>query len=477
MKSDSAVWNLHPDRLFSSDPVQRHIAQEIYEKIYELPIFSPHGHVDPWLFSRSDSSFGTPTELFIIPDHYVFRLLYSQGIPMESLGNQGNNPDIVEKDHKRIWQAFAENYSIFRGTPSGLWLDFALNIVLDIHTRLNAETAQVIYNDIEQKISTDEFHPRQLFEKFKIECLCTTDSATDSLEAHQIIHESAWNGQVRPTFRPDSVINLHNPGWGKHLENLGIMSGIEIHSFSNFIRALEVRREFFKKMGALSTDHGAASAYTDILPLNEVESIFHRALTSEVTEQEAIRFNGHMLVEMARMSSEDGLVMQLHPGSFRNHSSHIFNQFGPDKGFDIPLSVEFTRNLHPLLERFGHHPNFTILLFTLDESTYSRELAPLAGVYPTIKLGPPWWFLDSPNGMRRYLDHVVETAGIANLAGFNDDTRAFLSIPARHDVWRRVCSDWLAEKVAQHRISLIEAKEMAQDLAIDLARKAYRCHS
>jgi glucuronate isomerase len=180
-----------------------------------------------------------------------------------------------------------------------------------------------------------------------------------------------------------------------------------------------------------------------------------------------------MLVEFARMSAEDGLVMQLHAGSLRNHNEAVYRRFGPDKGADIPVATDWTRGLRTLLNERGNDPRFRLIAFALDESAYSRELAPLAGHYPSLLLGAPWWFFDSPLGMRRYLDAVIETAGIYNFAGFNDDTRAFASIPARHDVWRRVSCDWLAGLVAAGVVDEEGAAEMAHELAYGLAKKAY----
>ena len=207
---------------------------------------------------------------------------------------------------------------------------------------------------------------------------------------------------------------------------------------------------------------------------SEADTIFQRALHGKIDSSDVSRFTAHMLMEMARMSIEDGLVMQLHPGSLRNHNEVIFQKFGLDKGADIPIQTEYTQNLRPLLNKYGNDSRLTLILFTLDETTYSRELAPLAGHYPALKLGPPWWFFDSLNGMARYFDRVMETAGIYNTAGFNDDTRAFCSIPARHDLWRRASADWLAGLVARHIIDMNDAKEMIQDLAVNLAKRAYK---
>nr|MBC7245367.1 glucuronate isomerase [Chloroflexota bacterium] len=467
-------WQPHEDRLFDPDPTQRRIARGLYKLVADLPLICPHGHVSPQLFANENATFGSPAEMLIIPDHYVFRMLYSQGIPLEALGIPRTDGGPVEKDHRRIWQIFAEHFYLFRGTPTGIWLSQELHDVFGIEERLNGETAQRIYDQIEAKLATPAFRPKALFEQFNIEVLCTTDAATDTLQHHQTIRASGWKGDIRPTFRPDAVINLAAPDWQTHINELSEVSGITVHSYSTFIQALEERRAFFKRMGAKATDHAAESAYTAELSPSEAEAIFQRALRGQATTDDSRRFIAHMLIESARMSVEDGLVMQLHPGSLRDHSTVIFTRFGPDKGADIPISSEFTRNLRPLLNKYGHDTRLTLILFTLDEATYARELAPLAGFYPAVKLGPPWWFYDSPNGMQRYFDQVMETAGIYNTVGFNDDTRAFPSIPARHDLWRRASANWLAGLVARHIIKEDEAAEMMREMAYGLAKRAYR---
>lgn len=467
-------WQLDENRFFDPDPNQRGIARELYEAIQGLPIVSPHGHVDPRLFSDEQATFGTPADLFIIPDHYVYRMLHSQGIPLEALGIPRQDKTPVENDHRKIWQIFAERFYLFRGTPSGIWLTHELVQVFGIEQKLSGETAQMIYDQIAERLSQPEYRPRALFERFNIEVLCTTDAASDTLQHHQAIQKSGWRGNIRPTFRPDGVINLTTPGWQTNLQALEASVGFEIRTYADFIQALEARRAFFKQMGATAADHSALTPYTVQLSKLEAETIFQAARRGFVTPAQAEQFTGHMLFEMARMSVEDGLVMQLHTGSLRNHNRQVFEQFGSDKGFDIPVATEFTRNLRPLLEAFGRHPRFTLILFTLDESAYGRELAPLAGVYPAVKLGPPWWFFDSFHGMQRYFDQVIETAGIYNTVGFNDDTRAFPSIPARHDVWRRACANWLAGLVARHILDMEDAHSMAYAMAYQLAKDTYR---
>jgi len=467
-------WTLYPDRFFDPVPAQRQIAQELYSTVADLPLVCPHGHVDPRMFADPNYTFGSPAELLIIPDHYVFRMLYSQGVPLEDLGVPRSDGGPVEPDHRQIWQRFAENFHLFRGTPSGIWLMQELIEVFGIDEKLTGKNAQVVYDAIAAKLATPAFKPRALFERFNIEVLCTTDAASDDLKYHQAIRDSGWKGRVIPTFRPDAVVNLDAPGWRAAVDKLSAAVGYEVDDYPHLIQALEERRAFFKTMGARATDHAALTAYTGELSPQEADDIFWRAMGGEATAEDAQRFTGHMLMEMARMSIEDGLVMQIHVGSFRNHNAAVFDKFGLDKGCDLPTASEFTRNFRSLLAKYGNDPRLNLILFTLDEDTYSRELATLAGHYPTIKIGPPWWFHDSVNGMRRYFDRVMETAGIYNTAGFNDDTRAFPSIPARHDVWRRAGANWVAGLRVRGLVDDEDAVDMVHELAYGLAKKAYK---
>lgn len=468
--------NLPDDRYLGPDPKQKEIALELYFQVRDLPLLCPHGHVDPRVFSDPDYSFGSPADLFIIPDHYVFRMLYSQGIPLEKLGVPRKDGGDVERDHRKIWQLFADNFFLFRGTPTGVWLNYELRELFGVEEKLMGESAQKIYDQVSEKLALPEFRPRKLYEQFKIEILSTTDAATDSLDHHKKIRASDWTGRILPTFRPDAVVNLDAPAgaWRKNIDALSQVSGIAITNYKSYISALENRRAFFKSMGATATDHAALTPRTEMLSESEADAILQRALAGKSDANDAARFTAHMLMEMARMSVDDGLVMQLHPGSYRNYNAELFERFGLDKGADIPTATEYTRNLLPLLNKFGNNPKFSLILFTLDESTFGRELAPLAGHYPALKLGPPWWFFDSINGMAHYFDQVMETAGIYNTAGFNDDTRAFCSIPARHDVWRRASANWVAGLVVRGMIDRNDAEEMMRALAYDLAKKAYK---
>lgn len=469
-----STLNRSNDRYLPADPATKRIAEQLYVKIADLPLICPHGHVDPRLFADADYRFGSPTELILIPDHYIFRMLYSQGISLESLCIPRQDGGETSDDQRQAWQLFAEHFYLFRGTPTGIWLQDELATVFGITEKLNGRNAQTIYDQIDAQLNSPQFTPRALFEQFNIELLCTTDAATDTLTHHQAIRDSGWNGRILPTFRPDAIFNITAPNWFAQIQKLESLTNQPISNLQSLISALEQRRTFFKAMGATATDHAALTPYTTQLSAPEAEAIFQRALTGQATADDAHHFTGHMLMEMARMSTEDGLVMQLHVGAYRNHNQQLFNRFGSDKGADIPIQTEFTQNLRPLLQKYGNDPRLTLILFTLDETTYARELAPLVGHYPALKLGPPWWFHDSLNGMSRYFDQVMETAGLYNTAGFNDDTRAFLSIPARHDVWRRATAGWLAKLVTQNIVDMEDAVEMAHDMAYGLAKKAYK---
>jgi glucuronate isomerase len=466
-------WTLSPDRCFAADPAQRAVARALYATVKDLPVVSPHGHVPPALLADPAARLGTPAELFIIPDHYVFRMLYSQGVALEDLGVPTRDGTPVETNHRRIWQRFADHFPLFRGTPTGLWLADELVNLFGVEERLTGESAQRIYDHLAAQLARPEFTPRALLARLRIELLCTTDAATDTLDAHRRLRAEGLD-YIRPTFRPDAVVNLTGPAWREQIAALGQVAGMDVRDYPSYIAALEQRRTVFKELGALATDHGVLTPYTARLSAGEAAAIFDRALRGQASADDATRFTGHMLIEFARMSAEDGLVMQLHAGSLRDHNAALFARFGADKGADIPVATEWTHNLQPLLNAYGTDPRFRLILFTLDESTYSRELAPLAGHYPALRLGPPWWFFDSVNGMRRYFERVIETAGLYNTAGFNDDTRAFASIPSRHDVWRRVSCDWLAGLVVQGLLTEDEASEMARDCAGGLAARTYR---
>ncbi len=460
---------LNDDRLFPADETTRSIARRLYGEIRDLPIISPHGHTQAGWFAKNEP-FPNPVALFVQPDHYVFRMLYSQGVALEDL-------DIGEatiSDPRRVWHIFASHYYLFRGTPSRLWLDFAFQELFGLKERLSAATAEEYYDTIEAKLALPEFRPRALFDRFKIEVLATTDSPLDTLGDHEAVRKSGWKGRIIPTFRPDPVVDPEFAGFAANIEKLGTLSGEDTASWRGYLRALASRREFFKSMGATATDHGHPTAQTANLGQAEAEWLFGKVLGGEADAAQRETFRAQMLTEMARMSVEDGLVMQIHPGAVRNHNHQIFERYGRDMGADIPSPTGYVSALKPLLDRFGNEKALTVILFTLDETAYSRELAPLAGHYPCLRLGPPWWFHDSPEGMMRFREQATETAGFYNTVGFNDDTRAFLSIPARHDVARRTDAAFLARLVAEHRLDENEAVDLAHELSVRLVRKAYK---
>ena len=460
---------IHPDRLFPADPATRAIARELYERICNFPIVSPHGHTQASWFAHNQP-FPNPAKLFVQPDHYVYRMLYSQGVSLEVL--EIGVPEM--KNPRHVWKIFAEHYSLFRGTPTRMWLDYAFEETFGLSERLTAKTADFYYDTIDEKLKTPDFLPRALYERFRIDVLATTDSPLDSLEDHRAIHNSGWKARILPTFRPDPVVDPEFAGFRENIARLGELTGEDTASWKGYLRALEKTRARFQKLGCTATDHGHPTARTANLAQNEAARIFTAVLSDSADAQQQELFRAQMLTEMARMSVSDGLVMQLHPGSARNHNHKIHERFGRDMGADIPTPTDYVQGLRPLLDAFGNEPNFRMILFTLDESTYSRELAPLAGHYPCLLLGPPWWFHDSPEGMQRFREQATETAGFYNTVGFNDDTRAFLSIPARHDVARRMDCSFLAKLVAEHRMEEDEAFEVVQDLTSNLVRRAYK---
>jgi glucuronate isomerase len=460
---------IHEDRLFPSEQEARKIARALYEHIRRLPIVSPHGHTQARWFA-SNEPFPDPAKLFVQPDHYVYRMLLSQGISMEEL--EIGAPEL--KDARKVWRTFASHYYLFRGTPTRMWLDFAFQELFGLQERLSENTADLYFDTISEKLRTPEFLPRALYERFNLEVLATTDSPFDSLSDHQAVRESGWKARIVPTFRPDPVVDPEFHGFERNIALLGEQTGEDTATWAGYLNALRKSRQRFRAQGCTATDHGHPTAQTADLSLSEAAGLFLRVLDGNSDPQEKELFRAQMLTEMAQMSLEDGLVMQIHPGSVRNHNRKVFERYGRDTGADIPRPTNYVDALRPLLDRFGNETALTIILFTLDESTYSRELAPLAGHYPCLRLGPSWWFHDSPEGMMRFREQVTETAGFYNTVGFNDDTRAFLSIPARHDVARRIDCAFLARLVAEHRLGEDEAFEVAHQLTYDLVKKAYR---
>lgn len=459
----------HKDRLFPAEPDARKIATALYGHIRNLPIISPHGHTQAGWFA-ANKSFPNPAKLLVQPDHYVYRMLYSQGVSLTEL----EIGQAEMKNPRHVWQIFANHYYLFRGTPTRMWLDFVFQELFGMEEQLSGKNADLYYDTIDAKLKTPEFLPRALFERFNIEVLATTDSALDSLADHKSIQESGWKGRIVPNYRPDSVVDPDFPGFSESIAKLGEISGHNTDTWVGYLDALRKTREHFRALGCTATDHGHLTAQTADLSPHECIALFKRITTGSADLAEREMFRAQMLTEMAAMSLEDGLVMQIHPGATRNHNQKVYERFGRDVGADIPRATNYVDALHPLLNRFGNETKLTIILFTLDESTYSRELAPLAGHYPCLRLGPPWWFNDSPEGMMRFREYATETAGFYNTVGFNDDTRAFLSIPARHDMARRVDCAFLAKLVTEHRLKEEEALEVAYDLTYGLVKKAYK---
>ncbi len=461
------------DLLFSPEPQSRSTARSLYATVKDLPIVSPHGHTDPRWYALNEA-FPDPAQLLIVPDHYIFRMLFSQGIPLESLGVPRLDGAPVETDGRAIWRLFAEHYYLFRGTPTRLWMDYVLSSLFRFDKPLTAATADAAYDTIAEKLTQDDYRPRALFERFNIEVIATTEGALDDLRWHKMIRDSGWSGRVVTAYRPDAVIDPDFEGFSANLDQLGEITGADTGSWQGYLDAHRARRAYFKSFGATSSDHGHATADSANLSYAAAKDLFDLVRRGGAGDSERRLFRAQMLTEMAKMSLDDGLVLQIHPGSWRNHSPAVMARFGRDKGFDIPTRTDYVTALKPLLDAVGTERNLTVIVFTLDETSYARELAPLAGVYPALKLGPAWWFHDSPEGMRRFREMTTETAGFYNTVGFNDDTRAFPSIPARHDIARRVDCSFLARLVAERRLREDEAFELAQELAYTLAKKAYR---
>ena len=466
----------HPDRLFPADDSCRSVARRLYQEIKALPIISPHGHTDPAWFA-DNNNFSDPHALLVAPDHYVLRMLYSQGISMADLGiatRQSGHSGAPIADARSAWRLFAKNHYLFRGTPSGFWLQHLFYEVFQQTEYLDKTTADDYFDSISEQLQREEFRPRQIFDRFNFEFLSTTESPVDTLRHHQSLADSDWNGHVVSSYRPDAVIDAEHPKFQESLALFGEMTGEDVYSWRGYLEAHRKRRADFIALGATASDHGHPTPRTANLDAAQCEELFARIVAERASPEDVDLFRAQMLTEMARMSLDDGLVMQIHPGSFRNHNNWLFENYGSDRGADIPTRVEYTSALKPLLDVYGNNPDLTVILFTLDESSYSRELAPLAGHYPCLRLGPAWWFHDSPEGIMRFREQTTETAGFYNTVGFNDDTRALLSIPARHDMSRRVDSAYLARLVCEHRISEADAHAIAADLSYNLPKATYR---
>jgi glucuronate isomerase len=460
--ADTGALALHPDRLLPAEPGVRAIARELYEAVRELPVISPHGHVDPRLLLE-DEPFGDPASLLVTPDHYVTRLLHASGVGLDALGVA--QAPLSEERSRDVWRRMCAQWDVFRGTPVRYWLEHELVEIFGIARRPSAGSADAIYDELTARLAEPAFRPRALYERFRIAVLATTDDPCDDLATHAALAaDPAWSGRVIPTFRPDRYLEPAGPDWPELTARLGEVAGVDTGDYLGFVAAMEARRRHFIEHGGTSADHAHEDVRTDALAASEADRIYRAALAGAVTPAEAVALRRHMLLEMARMSCEDGLVMTLHPGVRRGHHRPTTARFGPDVGTDIPLRVEFTDALRPLLERYGTHPGFHLVVFTVDETVWSRELAPLAGFYPSLYVGAPWWFLDAPEAIRRYRRAITETVGFSRTSGFIDDTRAYCSIPARHDMSRRLDAGWIAALVAEHLLDAGEAAEVMADL-------------
>ncbi|AXJ09748.1 glucuronate isomerase [Arthrobacter sp. PM3] len=466
-----------PDRLLPADPGTRSIARSLLAQVQDLPIISPHGHVDAAVLEQN-TPFPDPAALLVSPDHYVTRLIHASGVPLEHLRPQAGaqaHGSAAAPESRAVWRAFCEAWPLFDGTASGYWLRDQFHSVFGLEQEISGATADASYDAISARLQEADFRPRQLFKDFNIEVLATTDDPLDDLAAHKALAaDPTFHGRVLPTFRPDAYLNPANPAWGGNVERLIAAAGDGGSGFAGYLTALENRRRYFVDHGAVSADHGVRTPRTLKLDAADAERLFERARAGEATAAEREDFEAHMMYQMARMSVEDGLVMTIHPGSFRNHHTDTFNKYGADTGHDIPFAIDYTASIRPVLQDFGNNQDFHLVLFTMDETVYSRELAPLAGFYPSVYLGAPWWFLDAPDAMLRFRSAVTETAGFSRSSGFIDDTRAFCSIPARHDASRRIEASFLARLVAEHRISEDRARDIIVDLVDGSPRRVFK---
>jgi glucuronate isomerase len=455
--------------LFPADPATRGIARDLYDSVANAPIISPHGHVSPSLLI-DDEPFSDPTDLLITHDHYVTRVLHSAGFSLDELGvGQG-----VSADPRAVWRILAENWHRYAGTATGYWLTREFATLFGITDDLSAETADSTYDQIAATLLEPDFRPRALFERFGIEVLATTDDPLDALAGHAALAaDPTFHGRVLPTFRPDLYLDPETPDFSSHVERL-LTTTSRKATFPGYLAALADRRAYFIERGAVSADHGVLEPFTTDLDPADAERMFQAALRGQLTPDETRIFRGHMLLQMAAMSVDDGLVMTVHAGVRRNHHTLTFESRGADTGHDIPVRTEFTENLRPLLQRYGTAKDFHLVLFAVDETVYSREIAPLAGFYPSVYVGAPWWFLDAPDAMSRWRSAVTETAGFYRSSGFIDDTRAYCSIPVRHDTARRADSSFLARLVTEGRLSLRTAERISLDMVDTIPREVFK---
>lgn len=463
---------LHPDRLLPADPATRGVARELYDAVRDAPIISPHGHV-PARWLAEDVAFPDPTALLITPDHYLTRLLHARGVPLTDLGVGVQDP--TPEQSRAAFRLLCRHWPAFRGTPVKLWLEQVLVEVLGVGLVPSEATADDLYDAVADRVAEPGFRPRALYDRFRLDVLATTDDPCDDLRHHAALRaDPAWHGRVVPTFRPDRYLEAGVPGWSDRLDALAEAAGTDTGDLAGWVEAMQRRRAYFAEHGAVSSDHGHRDARMAPLTPADGERLYAAARAGRATPAQAEVLRQGLLFEMARMASEDGLVMTLHPGVSRDHHAPSRARLGTDIGADIPVRVEVTEALRPVLNAFGTHPGFQLVVFTIDETTFSRELAPLAGFYPSLYVGAPWWFLDAPDAMARYRAAVTETAGFTKTSGFVDDTRAYLSVPARHDTSRRTDAAHLARLVTEHRLTLDEAHDTARALVSTIPREAFR---
>ena len=464
---------LSPDRLFPSDPATRAVARELYAPFATAPIYSPHGHVDARLLAH-DKPFPNPAELLITPDHYVTRLLHANGISLDRLGLARDGVP-SSASPQSVWSLLCSNWHLFAGTPVRYWFESELVDVFGISEVPTADNADALYDQIAERLAADAFRPRALFDRFGVRVLATSDDPADDLAAHRSLRDDPnFRGHVIPTFRADPYLDPRGATWISKLDAISTASGSDCSTYAGLLDALRVRRRFFIENGATSTDTGVPDAGAEPLTDHEAERIHQRGLAGTVDADEAAAYRRNMVYRFAEMSTEDGLVMQLHSGVLRNHHGPSFEHYGPDTGHDLPEVGSYTRPLAPLLRDFGVHPNLHLVLFTVDETTFSREIGPLAGFYPSVYAGAPWWFLDSPSGIERYRAAVTAMVGFTKTSGFIDDTRAFCSIPARHDAARRADAAFLAQLVTTHQLAEDEAARIAADLVSTIPVATFR---
>lgn len=476
-------------RFFDSNMNQRRTAYKLFKSIETLPIICPYSQASSaGILHRNVTTgleaFGSPTDIFITSDKHILRFLQSQeGVNATELGRE----DLEEEDQRKLWQILGDNFHLLLGTSSRMWVEQTLSGIFGIHEPLNGASAQQIYDVLLFKLNTTEYSPLSLNKHFGIDMLGMSFPASGNISA--LGNASSVDGRdgviagVKPTFMPDTLFNLKDPRWKTNVNKLGDGTSVKIDSYSNFIRALEIRRRQFKDLGAVATFQETRVPKAELTPLPEMEALFAAALSGRTNDKDAQIFQNHMLMEMARMSVEDGLVMQLHTGLERNYHKNFGSQAGSkaDSGnsahqnnVDIPIAVDFSYGLQTLLNTYGNHPNLTLVLFTHDESTYGRELAPLAVQYQSIKVGSPLWFHENPEGIRSFLDSVVGSCGIVNLAGYIDNSHHYLQIPGRHKIWRKVVSDWVAKLVLEGRVQEKDAFEMARQLAYTAVKTTYK---